>query len=614
MRSLLIATLCCAAATASAQSFDTANFTPITRLGENIRDPAGDHTTSRRDLVSASADSVFVGANQVGDTLFLYFRLRVDGDPLDNGNFRGDAWGCVIDTDQSVSAADNGDSYEELVRIDGNESPDRVEVHHNTTETGQNSINDNAETAGDTFAIGTNARVVPVDTDFYIDIAVPFSAVNITNQTIIRFICGTDTNTTPSLTTSSAEGDFAHTTHAGTHDTTLPHLISDPFVCGASGCTACITSSACGLTCGACSNPTPVCGDAAGGAEVLECMACTDDNQCGPDEMCDNGSCVGSCTMPSDCPGAFCDTGSGLCEPCLSNTNCSGTTPHCDTVANPNVCEACQVASEDVDCTGATAPACQPDGSCDECSATSSELCTIQNGEPFCETDPNHPRSGKCVECLGNAACSGVKPACDAVSDMCRSCNMETEATDCTNPAAPGCQPDGSCKECSASNTDRCSASEMCNLSQGMCVPKTADAGVADASVADAASPSDAAVAVDAPSAVVDAAPAADAAPPSPDAASPPDAAVALDAPPAPPDAAVAFDAPPTPPDAAVVAFDAPPAPPDAALAADAQTASTLDIVEGGGCGCRTAGRGGASPAWLLLGLFALVVRRRRQP
>lgn len=134
------------------------------------------------------------------------------------------------------------------------------------------------------------------------------------------------------------------------------------------------------------------------------------------------------------CPsGKVCNTGDGNCVDCLSDGNCSGSTPFCKT--SNHTCVACQTDSN-----------CGPGRTCN----TGNNTCIAQT----CATtaDCNHPEfplciSGSCQQCAVNVDCttniiysSQGKNFCNP-SNTCVQCNV---AADCpTNPNAV-CD-DGTC-------------------------------------------------------------------------------------------------------------------------------------------------------------------------
>jgi hypothetical protein len=81
--------------------------------------------------------------------------------------------------------------------------------------------------------------------------------------------------------------------------------------------------------CGTCSGSTPVCDPS-----TNACVACLSNGDCGPGTICVNKSCVPGCAPDHTSCGADggdCDIDAGVCRQCLTDTDCSGATPRCDT-------------------------------------------------------------------------------------------------------------------------------------------------------------------------------------------------------------------------------------------------------------------------------------------
>jgi hypothetical protein len=143
-----------------------------------------------------------------------------------------------------------------------------------------------------------------------------------------------------------------------------------------------------------------------------------------------------SCTSDGNCIG-----GTPACQPLGSCGQCSATntsqcsdqTPQCDVPTG--LCRGC---IRDSECTADPAqPACQPDGSCRQCSATNSSLC------------------------------AGATPVCDPVSGTCRECVIDFN---CQNPSLPACTANGVCGQCSATNTSQCTGTTpACDLATNTC-------------------------------------------------------------------------------------------------------------------------------------------------
>jgi uncharacterized repeat protein (TIGR01451 family)/MYXO-CTERM domain-containing protein len=95
-------------------------------------------------------------------------------------------------------------------------------------------------------------------------------------------------------------------------------------------------------------------------------------------------------------------------DQCTSDDACSGETPHCDVPTH--TCIGCQ---SDDDCNNHSAPACQANGSCGQCSTSNDSLCV--GDQPVCET-----MSGTCVLCSGEdaSACAGTPEGPQCVGGM----------------------------------------------------------------------------------------------------------------------------------------------------------------------------------------------------
>jgi len=110
-------------------------------------------------------------------------------------------------------------------------------------------------------------------------------------------------------------------------------------------------------------------------------------------------------------------------DECTADSQCSGETPHCDLPTH--TCVGCE---SDADCDDPAAPACQPNGSCGECSSSNDKLCI--DDKPTCDT-----MAGVCVVCTSSdaSACIGVPDGPQCVGGM--------SGSHC------GCFEDGDCGE-----------------------------------------------------------------------------------------------------------------------------------------------------------------------
>lgn len=127
---------------------------------------------------------------------------------------------------------------------------------------------------------------------------------------------------------------------------------------------------------------------------------------------------IAQCVTDADCSGTqVCETKSGLCVECLSNSQCSVYTPICDTTNHK-----CVVCEANTDC-----PSYLP-------------LCT----------------NNICVACTSDSQCGGATPKCNNATRTCVGCNV---ASDCPS-ATPLCSAANECVQC-ISNTG-CIAPATC--------------------------------------------------------------------------------------------------------------------------------------------------------
>src|SRR5688572_28435054 len=113
-------------------SFTSPNegWVPALLGGQPLSDPEGD-TAGSRDIVGDQDNPMLYVA---ADATHLYFRLRVDSDPLQSAtNFGPFGWGCFINTDSDPT------TYEFSMIIDGVNNPDRISFFKNTTTAEPNS-------------------------------------------------------------------------------------------------------------------------------------------------------------------------------------------------------------------------------------------------------------------------------------------------------------------------------------------------------------------------------------------------------------------------------------------------------------------------------------------
>jgi MYXO-CTERM domain-containing protein len=269
LRSALAALLPAAAllvpAIASAQNFPMdAQWTPITQMGVPVTDPSGDFQKEVDVVGYVENIDTYPAAFVYSDDAFLYLRLRVDATVMQLGSYKGTSWVCLIDTDADLK------SYEFAVGVHGSLlAPDVVELRQNTNPTVNGNPKDKAETVLATYPTSSHAREAPAmsmannDADVFIDWAVlktDLAVAGVTDQTPLRIICGTS-NDASSLT------DDLIVDPQPNMPPTLEQLVTDPVLCGPTGCSIPCAGfgQACTVGMGACQEKgTQIC-DANGG-------------------------------------------------------------------------------------------------------------------------------------------------------------------------------------------------------------------------------------------------------------------------------------------------------------------------------------------------------------
>jgi cysteine-rich repeat protein len=295
---------------ATVATFPSMGWVVATNSGQAVTDIQGD-TQGSRDIVGDAANPMLYIAS---DANHLFFRLRVDSDPLQNPtNFKPFGWGCLINTDSDLT------TFEYSAFINGVANPDELNFYKNTMTTSPNDPTDPPEITLSTTinplstTVG-HARAVSAPSmfggtpDFFIDWAVEMSdlvAGGFNPANPANYYCGSSNNG------STLTADCSGGTICGGLDTQF----TDPITCGPLGCY--------------------VCGDGTKGAAE----GCDDGNQTNGDgcnSVCliELGqACMGTSTA---CASGFCDPAGNICA-CDADADCP-TGQSCNTTPNPNVC------------------------------------------------------------------------------------------------------------------------------------------------------------------------------------------------------------------------------------------------------------------------------------
>ncbi|MEY9091683.1 carboxypeptidase regulatory-like domain-containing protein [Paenibacillus sp. RC84] len=171
-------------------------FFPVTLNGVPVGDPVSDVSPASTDIVG---NAQFPAAYVSYDTIYVYFRLRLNGDPRAKTGFDNFAWGVLFNTDNNPA------TYEWVLAVNGqNASIDLIENKIKVP----NTFNDPAEgidgkgtpaytrpiinfdlarvkPTGDGSRFGGNENYF---LDFFIPASVLFGALGITSQTPLQFI------------------------------------------------------------------------------------------------------------------------------------------------------------------------------------------------------------------------------------------------------------------------------------------------------------------------------------------------------------------------------------------------------------------------------------------
>jgi hypothetical protein len=237
-----------------------------------------------------------------------------------------------------------------------------------------------------------------------------------------------------------------------------------------------------------CSGATPVCVDT---GATNQCVQCSSDANCsGKTPVCDGTThTCGPCSTDSDCavPTPACQTSgplSGECTQCsaTNSSQCMGSDPTCDTASG-----ACVACDTNTDC-AAMAPICLAHA----CVGCTGDYTTTNPSPTSCPT-PQLPAcqtagalAGECTQCssTNTSVCAGLpkQPVCVAGKEQC-GCSQNSDCgahtglvCDTSQPPAGQCVPG-----CTTSGgMDNCPPGETCVL--GMCAAAGSDAGADAAS------------------------------------------------------------------------------------------------------------------------------------
>ncbi len=247
-------------------------------------------------------------------------------------------------------------------------------------------------------------------------------------------------------------------------------------------CNACATDGECepkycagNGTCGDCSahphcpNTKPKCDSELGVCEACpsgtywhtslqKCTECTQNTHCTNDLMpiCNTGTGVCEpCSNNAQCSPDYC-AGNGSCGDCSAHEHCPTETPKCD--SELGVCEACPSsapvwnASQGKCITCATSNSATPvwnatQKKCISCYASNSTK-PYWNGSACVACPSGTPiwnnAKQQCVKCTQNSHCSGTTPICNTSTNTCEKCSSNSQCVN-MDQTKPFCKSTGAC-------------------------------------------------------------------------------------------------------------------------------------------------------------------------
>ena len=233
-RALIVVASCAlmiVAADASAQTFPSSGWVPLTQNSAVLGDPFDN--TFAIPAIDIVGDKDNPGAFVTSDSSYLYFRMRVAGSPYHTvvHHYYADLWACLLDDDQDPQ------TYELLAGLDGTVVPNTVDLDQNTSTGTPDDVDDPADASLAAYDAASSAQYAPSgsalggSTDYFVDWAVAWADLNkggLTKDAVFRLVCGTGT-TALSLN----GGDVLD---SGSGSKSFSTDASDALFCGDNGC------------------------------------------------------------------------------------------------------------------------------------------------------------------------------------------------------------------------------------------------------------------------------------------------------------------------------------------------------------------------------------------
>ena len=197
---------------------------PLLQGGAYLLDPNGDAQGSRN-IVS---DSTHAAAYLFNDGTYLYFRMRLDQNPIGTGGqglLKPYGWGFEFDTDL------NPTSYEWMLLLDGISKVENILLEQNTVQQSIDDPSDGSEIQSYAISIAGNHQIVAADTsfngdqDYFLDFRFPYAIflqmTGLTDSSPLRLFGGSSSST-KALTESGADLLGASTLSGGFSDLVTP--------------------------------------------------------------------------------------------------------------------------------------------------------------------------------------------------------------------------------------------------------------------------------------------------------------------------------------------------------------------------------------------------------
>ncbi|MBK8173629.1 MAG: hypothetical protein IPK60_25280 [Sandaracinaceae bacterium] len=197
---------------------------------------------------------------------------------------------------------------------------------------------------------------------------------------------------------------------------------------------------------------------------------CNDSVECTVDTCNPNGTCSSRpSSRGTSCAGGVCNGAAApMCVACVSDSQCSGATPHCNTQTSQ--CQACLNNAQCNDSNMCTNDVCT-NGSCSNPAMASAAPC----GRGVCDTSGSTPA---CVSCLSDAQCRGQTSHCNVGQHECQQCTTAAHCDDNNPCTTDSCGANGTCSNRPAASGTTCPTG-FCN-GRTSCVQCVADGQCGD--------------------------------------------------------------------------------------------------------------------------------------